>query len=169
MKMVTIIKKEKWRGTMVMLFLLCTICGVKGEEPSAKLILCSKDGTKVAYLLTERPKISFAEDNLVIKTYSFYAEYPLTGIQKLSYEGVSSMGINDIISDAVSFSIQDGDVVVLYNISPGQQISVYGIDGKMYMRQISTDAKNTRISLSMLPSGTYVIKAKGLSFKIMKL
>lgn len=169
MKMVTIIKKEKWRGTMVMLFLLCAICGVKGEKPSAKLILCSKDGTKVSYLLTEKPKISFTTDNLVIKTYSFYAEYPLTGIQKLCYEGVSPMDINSIISDAVSFSIQDGDVVILYNMSPGQQISVYGIDGKMYMKQQSTNTGKTSISLSMLPSGTYVIKTKDISFKMMKL
>lgn len=69
---------------IVCILLLSTLTMVAtAKEPVTKLIIWSKDETKVAYAFAERPKITFIESELVVKTNRIEVKYYLdkAGVQ----------------------------------------------------------------------------------------
>ena len=59
----------------LLLFYLCV--SVSAEEIKSQLVVWAKDGTKVAYMLSEKPKITFTETDLVITANDIEVNYAL--------------------------------------------------------------------------------------------
>ena len=64
--------------------------------PIANLVVWAKNGTKVAYALAEKPKVTFTETDLVITTNGVEVNYLLENMARFTYEKSSETGITDL-------------------------------------------------------------------------
>lgn len=155
------------RSTLITttIFLLLNIFGINASK-SQTLVIWQKDGSKVYYSLDEQPKTTFTSEDLVITTNSATISYPLTKIQRYTYEG-GSLGINDIKAHGISISHHGEDIIVI-DLPVGKSISIYSIDGKQLLSKQSDGSNRQTLSLSTLPTGVYIIKAETINYKFMK-
>lgn len=131
-----------------------------------RLVIWQKDGTKVSYDLDEQPKTTFTAEDLVITTATATISYPLTKIQRYTYEG-GALGVQDIKADGISIS-HVGDNVIVKGLKNGKFVTIYSIDGTQQLAKRSDGSARMTLSLSSLPAGVYVIKADEITYKFLK-
>lgn len=150
---------------LLLLFLSVTVPSIAEEATS--LIVHSKDGSSVAYALSEYPKVTFEDSYLLIKSTNIDVSYPLSDMWKFTFEPVDiETAINAVSADKSSFSYADG-AIVLSGLNGKSFLQVYTIDGVLrHSEKINT---STFIyPFSELPSGIYIINVNGKTFKISK-
>jgi len=133
---------------------------------SQTLVVWQKDGSKVYYSLDEQPKTTFTIDDLVITTNSTTINYPLSKIQRYTYEG-GALGISNVSSDGIFISHR-GDEIIVTGLPDGKSVTVYGVDGKALLLSHSDGSSCLSLSLSKLPTGVYVVKAETINYKFIK-
>lgn len=151
--------------TTTIAILLLAILG-SSTAKSQTLVIWQKDGSKVYYSLDEQPKTTFTTENLVITTNNATINYPLSKIQRYTYEE-GSLGINNIKADGVVIS-HHHDVITITGLPKGKSIHIHSIDGKQLLSKQSDGSNRQVISLSQFPTGVYVIKAETVNYKFMK-
>lgn len=155
------------RSTLITttIILLLAILG-SNVAKSQTLVIWQKDGNKVYYSLDEQPKTTFTTEDLVITTNDATINYPLSNIQRYTYES-GSLGINDIKAQGIAISHRGEDIIVT-GIPVGKSISIYSIDGKQLLSRQSDGSNCQTLSFSTLPTGVYIIKAETINYKFMK-
>lgn len=155
------------RSTLITttIILLLTIFGINTAN-SQTLVIWQKDGSKVYYSLDEQPKTTFTAEDLVITTNKTTINYPLSKIQRYTYEG-GSLGINDVKSQGICIA-HYGDEFFVTGLPYGKSIAVYSADGKKLLSKQSDGSSRQTLSLSKLPTGVYIIKAETINYKFMK-
>lgn len=155
------------RSTLIKttIILLLAIFGFSTAN-SQTLVIWQKDGSKVYYSLDEQPKTTFTTEDLVITTNDATINYPLSNIQRYTYES-GSLGINDIKTQGIAISHHGEDIIVT-GLPIGKSISIYSIDGKLLLSRQSDGSNRQTLSLSALPTGVYIIKAETINYKFMK-
>lgn len=155
------------RSTLITttIILLLAILG-SSTAKSQTLVIWQKDGSKVYYSLDEQPKTTFTTEDLVITTSTKTINYPLSQIQRYTYEG-GSLGINDIKTQGVAIS-HHGEDIIMIGLPIGKSISIYSIDGKQLLSRLSDGSNRQTLSLSTLPTGVYIIKAETINYKFTK-
>ena len=151
--------------TTTIIILLLTILG-SGTAKSQTLVIWQKDGSKLYYSLDDLPKTTFTTDDLVITTNNATISYPLSKIQRYTYEK-GSLGINNIKADGVVIS-HHHDVITIPGLPKGKLIQIYSIDGKLLLSKQSDGSSRQVLSLSQFPTGVYMIKAETVNYKFMK-
>lgn len=131
-----------------------------------RLVIWQKDGTKVSYDLDEQPKTTFTTEDLVITTTATIINFPLSNIQRYTYEG-GALSVKDIKADGISIS-HVGDNVIVKGLTNGKSVTVYTIDGKQLMTKRSDGSNILTLSLANLPAGVYMIKADEITYKFLK-
>lgn len=71
------------------------ITAKQGEQ----LIILSKDGTKIAYALTDKPKITFTDSNLVVSVNGLTANYSLVNLLGVTYSESDATNISSVKDD----------------------------------------------------------------------
>ena len=150
---------------IVVLLLFIAICNDLCAQ-SQRLVVWMKSGEKVYYQLEERPKTTFSEGNIVITTNTIEAIYPLEQVLRYTYENVSS-DISSLPIDNMRVT-QQGNVFTMENMKPETVVHLYSIDGKLLERFKVNSTNAISISLETYPSGVYIIKANGVTYKMMK-
>lgn len=124
-----------------------------------------KSGEKVYYDLEEQPKTTFSGKDIVITTNTLEVTYPLTQVLRYTYDNAVT-GIEST-SDGVHIS-RKGDVVTFQNLSFSTTVQLFTIDG-MLLETYDVEKKNSAsISLKPYPTGIYILKVGGVSFKMIK-
>ena len=137
------------------------------SSASTALIVHAKDGSKVSYILSERPRVSFSEDSLIITSEATVVNYPLTDMWKFTFsEEDEDTGVNNIPADEASLSINSG-VIVLSGCKEGSTARICTTGGTVvHNEKLSSDSWT--YPLSLLPSGIYLVTINGTTFKIAK-
>ena len=137
------------------------------SSPSA-LTVHVKDGSKVTFLLSERPAVTFSDGYLLITSDDADASYPLSDVVKFTFGDVDeeNTGIDSLPVDETTFGY-DGGAIVVTGLKPGSTAKVYTIGGMMVHSESISDGSWT-YPLSSLSSGIYIININGKSFKISK-
>lgn len=136
------------------------------NEPITKLVIWAKDGTKVAYALAEKPKITFTKSELVINTNNVDINYDLDKMSRFTYESGSSAGITDLKSDDI-FRFQ-GEALVFPALSANSTISIYSLNGSLIFKKTVQTAGEYAFPLSELSTGVYLVNVNGITCKILK-
>lgn len=136
------------------------------KEPITKLFVWSKDGTKVAYALLERPKITFVDNELVVTTNSIEVKYNLDNMSRFTYESGDITGITDLKTER-PFSIQD-EALIFPMLSANSTVGIYSLNGSMIFKKTIRTVGEYAFSLSNITPGVYVISVNGLTYKIVK-
>ena len=147
------------------LVLLLSLLG-SGKACAQRLVIWQKDGSKVNYDLNEQPKTTFTKEDLVITTAAATISYPLSKIQRYTYEG-GTLSVRDIKADGISI-MHDGDLIIVKGLTSGKAVTVYRVDGTQLLLQRSDGSDRMTISLSSFSAGVYIIKADEITYKFLK-
>ena len=135
---------------------------------SSALTIHVTDGSKVTFLLSERPAVTFSDGYLLITSDDADASYPLSDVIKFTFGDIDDedTGIDSLPVDETTFGY-DGGAIVVTGLNSGSTAKVYTIGGMMVHSESISDGSWT-YSLSSLSSGIYIININGKSFKISK-
>lgn len=155
------------RSTLIKttVILLLVMFGINTAS-SQTLVIWQKDGSKVYYSLDECPKTTFTAEELVITTNNTTINYPLSKIQRYTYES-GSLGINDTKVKGIAIS-HHGNQITVTGLLSGKSIYLYSIDGKQLLSKQSDGSNRQTLFLSEFPAGVYIIKAETINYKFMK-
>lgn len=139
----------------------------KAEEPAPHLVVWAKDGTKVAYALAEKPKVTFTETDLVITANGVEVNYNLEKMARFTYEDNTSVAITNLQTDESLFKL-DGESLLFPALKANSTVSVYSLNGTIVFKKTVRKNGEYAFPLSNLNAGVYMVNVNGLTYKIVK-
>lgn len=124
------------------------LCAASAWAQSS-LKIHKKDGGTVTYSFSQKPVITYTSDGLHLATKSISVDYPLSKIEKFTFEDSGS------------------DIETIRTEGAEADIQIFTIDGTLVHTIQSTEG-TTSFCLENLPTGTYVIKNSNTTYKIIK-
>ena len=137
------------------------------QEPKSYLVVWANDGSKVAYALAEKPKITFTETDMIITAEAVDVNYPLDNMLRFTYEANDDTAIRDLKTDKVSFKL-DGESLLFMDLSPNSTVSLHTLNGESVFSKTVQTAGEYSFPLSNLTTGVYLVTVNGLTYKIVK-
>lgn len=139
---------------ILMALMAMTVGSASAEQTALKVTLA--DGTSSTFILSQKPKVTFAREHMVISTPDATAEFKRADISDLTF--------TSDISSAIQIREADNSISYLGGIvaAPGKFIMVYDLSGRIVA------SAPDKLSTDFLPSGVYIIKAGRQSLKIKK-
>lgn len=151
---------------MCSLFLSVSAVLTMAKEPITRLVIWSKDGTKVVYALAEKPKMTFVENELVVKTNNIEVNYNLDNMSRFTYDSGDITGITNLKTER-PFSIQ-GEALIFPTLSANSTISIYSLNGSIVFKKKVRNIGEYAFPLSSIAAGIYMVNVNGLTYKIVK-
>lgn len=139
----------------------------KAENNPTNLVVWAKDGTKVAYALAEKPKVTFTETDLVITANGVEVNYTLENMARFTYEDNILTAITNLQTDESTFKL-DGESLLFPTLKANSTVSIYSLNGTLIFSKIVREAGEYSFPLSNLNVGVYLVSVNGLTYKIMK-
>ena len=152
---------------LLLLILMLLPLLANAQEPKSFLVVWAKDGSKVAYALAEKPKITFTETDLVISAQGVDVNYSLDNLLRFTYEASDDTAIRDLKTDKVSFKLE-GESLLFMDLSPNSKVSLHDLNGKLVFSKTILLSGEYSFPLSNLNSGVYLVTVNGLTYKITK-
>ena len=152
------------KNYLLLLFLFLASIVAKADDQV--LQIWQSDGKVMTIKLSEEPKTSYVDGNLVIKTTKTTITFPLEKVKKYTYASEPS-GIDSPIAMQSEVSA-DGETLTFKGIKPNTSIYLYNAAGQL-LRTIKSDKTNkATVSVSRFPIGVYIVKVNGVTYKITK-
>ena len=132
------------------------------------LRLHKASGDEVTILLSERPLVTFNNNDLVITTHMDEVSYPSADVLKLTYVNVNPTNINGIERSGTLYSLI-GDELKIANAVPGSRVFVYTVDGTLLTSSTTDTQGCSTLPIAGMSGSVYVVKTSSVTFKIRKL
>lgn len=158
---------EQMKTTLMALLLPFFCLTAMADEPKTQLVVWAKDGTKVAYALAEKPKVTFTETDLVITAKGVEVNYSLENMARFTYESSENSAIRNLKTDEVSFKL-DGESLLFPSLSANSKVSLHSLNGTLVFSKTVRTAGEYSFPLSGLNTGIYMVTVNGLTYKIVK-
>lgn len=147
---------------LVIFLLSCT--SMFGQDVQ-NLVIWLRSGERIVYALDEEPVTRFTGTDLVLSTRNLTVDYPLSSLQRYTYE-LNATSVAEVDAGRRMVVSKDGDVLSFSNLASGTDVSVYASDGSV-LTSIKADGRTT-VNLGDYPAGVYVVKVKDVTYKLMK-
>ena len=139
--------------------LICAIIGCLCYASAQNIVLrvSLNDGTKNEYVIAERPKIMFEDDNVVFLYRNVSTSYPKKNLVDFVFED-TAVGIKDLKKgDTRFFYFEDNDRIIIEGVNDLNQVKVFSING--ILQSVPTNKTNNGVVLllSDLSKGYYII------------
>lgn len=136
-------------------------------EEKTTLVVCAKDGSKVAYALSEKPLVTFSETELIVKTKSLEVNYPFDKMARLIYGYEALDDKVDLLTDGQAM-INKGDYLLFPELKSGDSVIIYSSNGVLVAdKKIGADGEYV-FPLNVVPIGIYMVKVNDVTYKIVK-
>lgn len=132
---------------------LLTLFAATATWAETALIVHQKSGGTVMYAFSEKPVVTYDEGYLLITVEGTQVSYPLSDLQKFTFE--------EIEEDQITLITAPVSVVP-------QPTYIYSIDGKLMRTLQPNENGTTSASVDGLPTGTYIIKNGKTTYKVAK-
>ena len=140
----------------------------KAENNPTNLIVWAKDGTKVAYALAEKPKVTFTETDLVITAKGVEVNYSLENMARFTYEeDNTTTAITNLQTGESPFKL-NGESLLFPTLKANSTVSVYSLNGALVFKKAVLQNGEYAFPLSNLNAGVYLVNVNGLTYKIVK-
>lgn len=150
------------------------VAGRGNEEPDDSdvddrkfLVVETKDHVKTAYMLAEKPEVSFVGNSMRITSTKTDVTYNLADVLRFTYETRSITGVSELRAEQAEIDYKDGELVIS-GIKVGASINIYSLDGKLVKQLTAERTGSYRLSLASLSKGVYIVKTDNVTYKIMK-
>lgn len=148
---------------------LCTTlllaCSLMAGAQNA-ISIHQKDGKVANFAFSEKPIVTYADNQLVITTTKTSVQYPLYLLQKIDFALSEATAVEQVKPDA-KFRFTDGTLYISGG-TPGSQVYIYNMSGMTEGQYRIDDAGNAVISLQSLSKGLYIVKTCRFTFKFTK-
>lgn len=134
------------RKYLLLISVILLSIGVYGQNT---LNIHQKDGSKFSYGFTENPIVTYEGNTLKVSTETVSIEFPLTNLDKLSFEDELTK------------------IDLLHIEGKRSDILIYNQNGVL-LKRIQNNNGISETSISELPKGVYIIKKEYTTFKILK-
>lgn len=132
------------------------------------LTIIQKDGQQFHYGFSEKPVITYTDNDLVISTDKVVVNYPLTAIRKFVFTDGAETQVEGIEADNKPLlSLEDYMVEITGGVADANVI-VFASDGKNVFNGKFDSEGRISFSIAEFPDGVYVIKTENLTCKILK-
>lgn len=155
----------KFRLLTMLLSFLCL--QTMAEKPKTQLVVWAKDGTRVAYALAEKPKVTFTVSDLVITTNGVEVNYSLDNMVRFTYEANDISSITNLQTDESVFKL-NGESLLFPTLKANSTIYVYSLNGSLVFKKTVLQDGEYAFPLSDLNAGVYMVNVNGLTYKIVK-
>ena len=136
----------------IILFALLALGCAAGHAQNT-LYIWQQTGEVVSYAFWEKPRITYADTNLILTTTKVQVEFPLSSVRKFTFNDVM---IDDAIG-TVRATLKDEGPPGIYTL------------GGVLVKTVPAEAGGRHTySLDELPAGVYVVKSKTTSYKVVK-
>ena len=149
--------------------LAATVVAANASAPEpTTLIVQTKGGEKMEFVLSEHPKVTFTTNELLIETESNAVYYPLSDMARFTYKNVTpSTGMIDITTNKTMFNLS-GDLLVFPSLPENCEVKIYSADGMLVYNTKTKQAGEYSFAMSGLNTGTYIVSVNGSTYKILK-
>ena len=131
------------------------------------LVVWAKDGSKVAFALSKKPKITFTETDLQITGQNIDVTYALDDMARFTYEKVDVSAMKDIQTEKEVFRLT-GESLLFPALKANSTVSVYSLNGTLIFSKTVQAAGEYSFPISNLNTGVYTVTVNGLTYKIVK-
>lgn len=145
--------------------LLLLACCLSASAQNA-IAIHQKDGKVANFAFSEKPVVTYADNQLVITTTKASVQYPLYLLQKIDFALSEATAVEQVKPDA-KFRFTDGTLYISGG-DPGSQVYIYNMRGMTAGQYRIDDAGNAVISLQSLSKGLYIVKTNHFTFKFTK-
>lgn len=151
----------------IIALLLCVFAStiVSAKEVDV-LVVELLNGTVNRYALSEKPVVSFPDDEMVISSKTVDASYMRSEVKRFYFETVEYNDINAVDERSVVFNYVDKRNVVISGLECGTTVSIVSVDGKKLLSMESGDTGSVSISMCDFPEGVYIISFGDRNVKI---
>ncbi len=155
---------------MICVFVLFSTAQALCEEHPSLLHIVMLNGETFSFQLSERPKLTFIDGNLVVKTSDFdlvESKYIASDIRKIwFYEYKVPTEISGLKRDEIRISYVDGQILNISGLVKQPFFSVYSISGSKVTPKMGYSDGILTMDFSELPKAIYVLKINETKFKI---
>lgn len=141
------------------------------DESTYYLVLWLKEGEKIYLPFDKKPRLTYDDGNILLRTSSNEVSYHHTDVKKFTIaneEGQKDdVAIDNLTDEQVQMSYQ-GESIVLVNCKAGESVQVYDIFGRLHKKYGVDNDGRLNIHLSQYTSGIYLIKIKNITYKFSK-
>lgn len=155
------------KSKILLSLFLCFSLIAKAEENPTSLVVWAKDGTKVAYALAEKPKITFTETDLIITVKGVEVSYALGNMDRFTYESNDETSIVNLQSDESPLKLS-GESLLFPALKVNSTVSIFTPNGTLVFKKTVRQNGEYAFSLSNLNAGVYMVNVNGLTYKIVK-
>lgn len=134
--------------------LLCALSAHGQEEEATCLTLRLKDGTTAAYLLADRPQLTFDGSLLKISSESVSADYERGEVDRFDFVAVS-VAVESVRADG-SFRLSFTDNATVDVDGASDPLRLYDAAGRL-LRAAAPSGGKARLRVGDLPTGTYIV------------
>jgi len=140
-----------------------------GDTPTASadlnLVVWHKDGSKVLFKLSEKPKVTYG-DSLVTIQAATMVEYAFQAIQKMTFESEEVVGIKEMKPDPERPFSSDGETVTFLPADKDLRVTIVQLNGIVVKDIAVRRGQQSSLSLRSLPAGVYLLNVNGITYKI---
>jgi len=150
--------------------LLLCILGVVGMAITVSaqqdcLTVWHKDGSKVLFKLSEKPKVTYGDSLVIIQTGTT-VEYAFQAIRKMTFESEEMVGIKEVKSGAEHPFLSDGETVTFLPADKDLRVTIVQLNGIVVKDITVRRGQQSSLSLRSLPPGVYLLNVNGVTYKI---
>lgn len=150
-------KVKKLPLLLLLLFMSCL--SVQAEEV---LVVHLKNGGQSSFAFSEKPVITFDNENMVIKSNVTTFSVSIADVSYYDFPA-SSTGIQE---NQHALPLISNGHVVFSKLPADSNVNIYTVDGKQLRRYAASRSGNVDIDLTTLPKGVYVISSPITKIKI---
>lgn len=149
----------------ITLLLMLSYATLLTANPTS-VFIWMKDGSKTVFLLSEKPLMTFDDDEMMVQTNATTICLPYGQLKNITYkdgtddDGISEQHQRSFVYDGQRLEFQAGTTPL--------KVLLVSTDGKM-LRQLSLKAsEHASIPADNLPAGSYAVVVNGVTYKILK-
>lgn len=132
------------------------------------LVVNLHNGQKVCYALSSTPTATFKGTELHIESESLSDDHDLATVSHFTFENCDPISVVDITAGDKIITVTD-HAVTLQGFTPGAEVTLSDIQGRIYEHRIISADGSTTISIDQLTPGVYILATTdGKSLKLYK-
>ena len=127
------------------------------------------NGKTIEFTLNQKPIIKYGTATVTLTYNTGSLEYQMTDIQRVTMGDRSATGIDDIQTGKAKGDMRyAGGTFSLNGFEANSPVSVYDLSGRLVQTHRVSGDGSLSFSVATLPAGTYIVKAKSITYKFIK-
>lgn len=145
------------------------ILGHAAEAQGKYVRILLTNGKTIEFTLNQKPVIKYGTATVTLTYDTGSLEYNMTDIQRVTMGDKSATGIDDIKADKAKGDLRYANGTFNLNgFEANSPVTVYDLSGRQVQAYRVNSDGSLSFSVATLPAGTYIVKAKSITYKFIK-